>query len=78
MSTEVKLSVAQTSKMIQSGGFFGSWLGNLGKEALTSITIPLARDNLPGLVKAKGKSGRVYVNQNFYSSSPSFKQYWDY
>ena len=78
MSTEVKLSVAQTSKMIQSGGFFGSWLGNLGKEALTSITIPLARDNLPGLVKAKGESGRGYVNQNFYSSSPSFKQYWDY
>ena len=31
-------------------GSFGSWLGNLGKEALTNINIPLARDNLPGLV----------------------------
>ena len=29
---------------------FGSWLGNLGKKALTNIVIPLARDNLPGLV----------------------------
>ena len=28
MSTDIKLSKAQTSKMIQSGGSFGSWLGN--------------------------------------------------
>ena len=38
------------SKVIQSGGSFGSWLGNLGKKALINIDIPLARDNLPGLV----------------------------
>ena len=50
MSTDIKLSKAQISKIIQSGGFFGSWLGNLGKKALTIIAIPLARDNLPGLV----------------------------
>ena len=36
--------------MIQSGRSFGSWLGNLGKKALTNISIPLARDNLPRLV----------------------------
>ena len=36
----MKLSKAQISKMIQSGGSFGSWLGNLGKKALTSIAIP--------------------------------------
>ena len=50
MSTDIKLSEAQISKIIQSGGSFGSWLGNLGKKALTNIAIPLARDNLPGLV----------------------------
>ena len=37
MSTDIKLSKAQISKTIQSGGSFGSWLGNLGKKALTNI-----------------------------------------
>ena len=50
MSTDIKLSKAQISKIIQSGGSFGSWLGNLGKKALTNIAIPLTKDNLPGLV----------------------------
>ena len=50
MPTDMKLSKTQISKIIQSGGSFGSWLGNLGKKALTNIAIPLARDNLPGLV----------------------------
>ena len=46
----IKLSKANVSKTIQSGGSFGSWLANLGKKALTNVAIPLARDNLPGLV----------------------------
>ena len=50
MSTEIKLSKAQISKMIQSGGFFGSWLANLWNKSLTNIAIPLARDNRPELV----------------------------
>ena len=50
MSTYIKLSKAQISKIIQSGASFGFVLGNLGKKALTKIVIPLARDNLPGLV----------------------------
>ena len=50
MSTGIKLRKAQISKIIQSGGSFGSWLGNLGKTALTNIAISLARHNLPGLV----------------------------
>ena len=33
-----------------SGVSFGSWLGNLGKEALTNNAIPLARGNLPELI----------------------------
>ena len=50
MSTDIKLSKAQIYKIIQFGGSFGSWLANLGKKALTNVAIPLARDNLPGLV----------------------------
>ena len=46
-STDIKLSKAQISKIIQSGGTCGSWLSNLRKKALTSIAIPLARYNLP-------------------------------
>ena len=50
MSTDINLSESQISKIIQSGGSFGSRLGNLRKKALTNIVVPLARDNLPGLV----------------------------
>ena len=50
MSADVKVSKVQIFKIIQSGGSFGSWLANLGKKALTNVAIPLARDNLPGLV----------------------------
>ena len=30
MSTDIKLSKTQISKLIRSGGSFGSWLANLG------------------------------------------------
>ena len=50
MSREIKLSKSQISKIIQSGGSFGSSLANLGKKLLTSIAILLVRDNLPGFV----------------------------
>ena len=50
MSTDIRLSKAQISKVSQSGGSFGSWLGNLGKKSLAYIEIPLARENLPSLV----------------------------
>ena len=39
MSTDIKLSITQF------GGFFYSWLANLGKKALKNVAIPLARDN---------------------------------
>ena len=48
MSTNMIFIKAQISKTIQSGGYFGSWLGNLGKKGLTNIFILLARENLPG------------------------------
>ena len=50
MSTDIELRKTQISKIVQSGGSFCSWLGNLGKKTLTNIAIPLARDSLPGLV----------------------------
>ena len=33
MSTDIKLSKAQVSRIIQSGGSFGSWLANLGTKS---------------------------------------------
>ena len=50
MSTDIKFNKAQIPKIIQSGGSFGSCLGNLGKKALINIAFPLARENLPGLI----------------------------
>ena len=50
MSADTNLSKVQICTIIQSGGSFSSWLGNLGKKAVTNIAIPLARDNLPELV----------------------------
>ena len=49
MSTVIKLSKAQISKIIQSAESFSSCLGNLGIKVITDLAIPLARDNLPGL-----------------------------
>ena len=48
MSTDIKPSKTQISKMIQSGGSFASWLDNLGRKALANIAIPLAKENLTG------------------------------
>ena len=50
MSTGIKLSEAQISKITQSGGSYGPSFGNLGKKTLQNIAILLARDNLPRLV----------------------------
>ena len=51
LSTNIKLSKTQISKIIQSGGSFGPWVGNIGRKALTNIAIMhLARENILGLV----------------------------
>ena len=50
MLTDIIRSKTEISKIVQSDGPFAPWLGNLGKKALTNIFIPLARENLPGLV----------------------------
>ena len=48
MSTDIKLSATQICK--NKSKSFGSWLANLRKKALTKVAIPLAKDNLSGLV----------------------------
>ena len=51
MATDIKVSKAQISRIIQSVGCFGPCLANLGTKALTNVAIFLARDNLLGLVQ---------------------------
>ena len=45
MSTDLKLSKAQISKIIQSRGFLGSWLSKLAG-SLMKVAIPLAKNVL--------------------------------
>ena len=49
MSSVVKLSIAQLSKINLSGGFLGKRLGNLDKKALLDLAFPLAKDVLSKL-----------------------------
>ena len=70
MSTDIIPSRVQISKLIQSGGSFGSWLANLAKKSQTNVAIPLARDNIPGFVSnltssAINKTGKQVI-QNIY------------
>ena len=51
MSTDIKPSKTKISKIIQSGGSFGSWLANSSKKVLANFASLLTRDNLPGLVR---------------------------
>ena len=64
MSTDTKLSKSQISQIFKSGTTFGSFLGNLGKNALANIAITLATDNLPGLIS------------NLTSNAINFKKKW--
>ena len=47
--TDIILSKAQCSKIIQSGKFLNKRLGKLGKKALLDLAVPLAKDVLPKL-----------------------------
>ena len=51
MSTNMNFSKVEITKIIQSSGFLHNMLGNLGKKVTADLAIPLARDNLPGLVR---------------------------
>ena len=43
MSTDIKLSKAQISKIISSGGFLGSLLSNIAGGPLMKVAAPLAK-----------------------------------
>ena len=51
MSMDIKLREGQMSKIIQSSGFLGFWLGEVGKKVVTDLAISLAKNNFPALVK---------------------------
>ena len=48
MTTDIKLSTAQISKIIQSGGFLGSLLSKLAVP-LMKVAVPLAKNILAAL-----------------------------
>ena len=54
MSTDIKLSKAQLSKIIQAGGFLGNMIDNLCKKPLQNVFVPLAKDVLSKLQTKKG------------------------
>ena len=66
MSTDIKLSKAQISKIIQSGGFLGKLLGSLlktGLPLLKSVIKPL------GLLGLTAASSTIDVQKKIYSGS---------
>ena len=46
MSTDIKVSKFQLTKITQLGGLLGKTLGNLGRKALLDILVPAAKDIL--------------------------------
>ena len=79
MSADIKRCKTQISKIIQSDGSFGSWLGNLGKKPLTNIVIPLARGNFIGLISnltssAINKFGRKISGKGVVRAGKGFME----
>ena len=70
------------SKICESGGFLRNMLGNLSKKG-KDLAIPLARDNLPGLISSLTSNANIWITDNDIRiknliSVPFFKQYRDY
>ena len=63
MSTDLKLSKAEISKIIQSGGFLISLLSKLAGP-LMNVAIPLAKNILASLGIAVAASGNQKKNNN--------------
>ena len=49
MSTDIKLSNVELSKIIQSGTFLGNMTDNPAKETLINLAVSLAKDVFPKL-----------------------------
>ena len=68
MSTNVKLSKAQISKMIQSGGFLGSLLSKIAGP-LMKVAVPLAKYFLAPLVlKAAASAIDARIQKKIHGS----------
>ena len=66
MSTDLKLSKAQISKIIQSGGFLGSLLSKLAGP-LMKVAIPLAKNVLASLgITAAASATDVGIQKQKY------------
>ena len=86
ISTDSKLSKAQISKIIQSGGFLGSLLSKLAGQ-LMKVAIPLAKNILPplgiiaaasavdaGIQKKKTKTNKQTKTRFWKNNLNNFKQ----
>ena len=51
MTTDIKLSEAQLSKIISSGGFLDFWLDKLSKKVVATLAITFTKNSLPILVR---------------------------
>ena len=68
MSSDIKLSKAQVSKIIQSGGFLGSLLSKLA-ELLMKVAVPLAKYILAPLgIKAAASASDAGIQKKIHSS----------
>ena len=65
ISTDVKLSKAQISKLNQSGRFLGSCLSKLGKKVATDLSISFGRDKLPELVSNMASNAALNLINKF-------------
>ena len=77
MSTDLKLSKAQISKIIQSGGFLGSLLSKLAG-SLMKVAIPLAKNVLAPLgitAAASTIDAGIYKKTNIQFWHNSFNNY---
>ena len=49
MSTDIKLSKAQLSRVIKASGYIGNMIVNVGKKTLMKLAISLTKDSRPQL-----------------------------
>ena len=77
MSTDLKLSKAQISKIIQSGGFLGSLLSKLAGP-LMKVAIPLAKNVLAPLgitAAASAIDAGIKKKKNTWSPNSNFNNF---
>ena len=75
MSTDLKFSKAQTSKIIQSGGFLGSLLSKL-PGPLMKVAIPLAKSVLALLgITAAASSIDAEIQKNTWFWNTNFNNF---